>query len=45
MASEKILNAKKEAVAALIERLKNSAAGVIVDYKGTTVKQALSTQL
>jgi len=38
MASEKILNAKKEAVAALIERLKNSAAGVIVDYKGTTVE-------
>ena len=38
MASEKILNAKKEAVAALIERLKGSAAGVIVDYKGTTVE-------
>lgn len=38
MASEKILNAKKEAVAALIERLKNSAAGVLVDYKGITVE-------
>lgn len=38
MASEKILNAKKEAVAALTERLKGAAAGVIVDYKGITVE-------
>ena len=37
MPSEKILEAKKQEVAAISERLKNACAGVIVDYKGTTV--------
>jgi large subunit ribosomal protein L10 len=35
--SEKILSEKQQYVAALAERLKNSAAGVVVDYKGITV--------
>lgn len=35
--SEKILQQKKEAVAALTEKLKNAAAGVVVDYKGINV--------
>lgn len=37
MASEKILTQKQEQVAALTEQLKNSVAGVLVDYKGITV--------
>ena len=37
MPSEKILSEKQQYVAALAERLKNSAAGVVVDYKGITV--------
>lgn len=37
MPSEKILQQKKEAVAALTEKLKNAAAGVVVDYKGINV--------
>ena len=39
MPSEKTLSAKKERVAQLVEMLKNSAAGVLVDYKGITVAQ------
>ena len=39
MPSEKTLSAKKERVAQLVEMLKNSAAGVLVDYKGITVEQ------
>lgn len=35
--SEKILQQKKEIVAKLSEQLKNSVAGVVVDYKGITV--------
>ena len=37
MASEKILNSKKEAVKALNEKLIGSASGVILDYKGINV--------
>ena len=37
MPSEKILQQKKEIVAKLTEQLKNSVAGVLVDYKGITV--------
>ncbi len=39
MASEKILNQKKQAVADLVERLKNAQAGVLFDYRGLTVEQ------
>ena len=39
MASEKVLAAKKEKVDKLTEMLKNSAAGVLVDYKGITVEE------
>ena len=39
MPSEKILLAKKEKVEKLTEMLKNSAAGVLVDYKGITVEE------
>ncbi len=35
--SEKILQSKKEAVAALTEKMKGSVAGVLVDYKGINV--------
>ena len=37
MASEQILAGKKARVAEVAELLKNSCAGVIVDYKGITV--------
>ncbi|MBE6907608.1 50S ribosomal protein L10 [Marasmitruncus massiliensis] len=37
MPSEKILSQKKETVAELTSKLKNAAAGVVVDYKGITV--------
>lgn len=37
MASEKILSAKKQTVAELTEKLKNAAAGILVDYKGISV--------
>lgn len=37
MASEKILNEKKQTVAELSEKLKKAAAGVLVDYKGISV--------
>lgn len=37
MPSAKVLESKQAVVAALTERLKNSCAGVIVDYKGITV--------
>lgn len=39
MPSAKILEQKKQVVADLAERLKNSAAGVLVDYKGINVEQ------
>ncbi len=39
MPSEKVLLAKQEKVAALTELIKNSAAGVLVDYKGITVEE------
>ncbi|MDF1493304.1 50S ribosomal protein L10 [Caproiciproducens sp. CPB-2] len=39
MPSEKILEQKKQAVAALTENLKGACTGVIVDYKGITVAQ------
>ncbi len=38
MASEKILEAKKAKVAELTDLIKNSAAGVLVDYKGINVE-------
>ncbi|MCR5149657.1 MAG: 50S ribosomal protein L10 [Clostridiales bacterium] len=37
MPSQKVLEQKKQVVAQLSEQLKNSVAGVVVDYKGTTV--------
>lgn len=37
MPSEKILEAKKQEVAALSERMKGACAGVVVDYKGISV--------
>ena len=37
MPSAKVLEQKKQIVAGLAETLKNSVAGVIVDYKGITV--------
>lgn len=43
MPSAKVLEEKKQIVAELAERLKNSAAGVLVDYKGINVEQ--DTQL
>ena len=39
MPSAKVLEQKKQVVADLAERLKNSAAGVLVDYKGINVEQ------
>ena len=39
MPSEKILLAKQEKVAALADAIKNSAAGVLVDYRGITVEE------
>lgn len=39
MASEKIIEKKKQIVADLVERLQGSVAGVIVDYKGITVEE------
>jgi large subunit ribosomal protein L10 len=38
LASEKILQQKKEVVAALTEKVKGSVAGVLVDYKGISVE-------
>ncbi len=38
MPSQKILEQKQQAVAELAERIQNSIAGVIVDYKGITVE-------
>nr|QGT51194.1 50S ribosomal protein L10 [uncultured Firmicutes bacterium] len=43
MPSDKVLNQKKEAVAALVERLQGAQAGVVADYRGLTVEQ--DTQL
>ena len=37
MPSEKVLEQKKQVVADLTEQLKNSVAGVVVDYKGINV--------
>ena len=39
MPSEKILEEKKVIVANLAEKIKNSAAGVFVDYQGLTVEE------
>ena len=39
MASEKVLSAKKARVQELAEMIKNSEAGVLVDYKGITVEE------
>ena len=39
MASEKVLSAKKARVQELAEMIKNSQAGVLVDYKGITVEE------
>lgn len=39
MASAQILEQKKQAVADLAQKLKNAAAGVIIDYKGVTVAE------
>ena len=39
MPSEKVLLAKQEKVAKLTDLIKNSAAGVLVDYKGLTVEE------
>lgn len=39
MPSEKVLLAKQKRVEELTELLKNSAAGVLVDYKGITVEE------
>ena len=39
MPSEKVLLAKQEKVEKLTELLKNSAAGVLVDYRGITVEE------
>ena len=38
MPSQKVLEQKQQIVAELAERIKNSVAGVIVDYKGITVE-------
>ncbi len=38
MPSQKVLEQKQQAVAELAERIRNSVAGVIVDYKGITVE-------
>ena len=38
MPSKKILEAKQATVAALAEKLKNAAAGVLVKYEGITVE-------
>lgn len=39
MPSTKVLDEKKQLVIDLTEKLKNAAAGVLVDYKGITVEQ------
>lgn len=38
MPSEKVLNQKKQAVAELVEAMKNAQAGVLFDYRGLTVE-------
>ncbi|MDL2289056.1 50S ribosomal protein L10 [Oscillospiraceae bacterium OttesenSCG-928-F05] len=38
MPNAKVLESKKELVGALVEKLKSSAAGVLVDYKGINVE-------
>ena len=37
MPNQKVLEEKQAIVAALVEQMKNAAAGVLVDYKGTNV--------
>ena len=39
MPSEKVLTAKQEKVAKIVDLIKNSKAGVLVDYKGITVEE------
>lgn len=38
MPSKKILEEKQAAVAALAEKMKNAAAGIVVQYQGITVE-------
>lgn len=38
MPNAKVLEEKKALVASLVEKIKNSPAGVLVDYKGITVE-------
>lgn len=40
MASEKILNRKKETVSEIVDKIKNSSALIVVDYKGLSVAKA-----
>ena len=37
MPNEKVLNQKKQMVAELVEKFKNAASGIIVDYRGLSV--------
>ena len=39
MPSAKVLKQKQQVVTELVDRLKNSAAGVLIDYKGITVEK------
>ena len=39
MPNAKVLEEKKALVASLVEKIKNSPAGVLVDYKGITVAE------
>lgn len=41
MPNAKVLSEKQAIVAALTEKLQNAAAGLIVDYKGITVRRTL----
>ena len=38
MPNAKVLEEKKALVASLVEKIKNSPSGVLVDYKGITVE-------
>lgn len=38
MPNAKVLAEKQAVVAAMVEKLKNASAGVLVDYKGITVE-------
>ena len=43
MPNAKILEEKKALVASLVEKIKNSPAGVLVDYKGINVEDDTTT--